>query len=52
VEGGNATFVEEPGKVDTVYVLPGIKFEDRSISMWGDGRLECEVEFNVGMPTI
>jgi RimJ/RimL family protein N-acetyltransferase len=36
VEGGKAASVEEPGKVDVVHVLPGMKFEDRSISMWGD----------------
>lgn len=37
IEGGSVTSVEQPGKVDVVYVLPGMKFEDRSISLWGEG---------------
>jgi RimJ/RimL family protein N-acetyltransferase len=39
VEGGNVRSAEEPGKVDVVYVLPGMKFtfdKDLTLSMWGD----------------
>jgi RimJ/RimL family protein N-acetyltransferase len=36
VEGGNVRSVEEPGKVDVVYVLPGTKFKALTLAMWGD----------------
>jgi RimJ/RimL family protein N-acetyltransferase len=36
VEGGNVRSAEEPGTVDVVYVLPGMKFKDLTLSMLGD----------------
>lgn len=42
VEGGSVRSKEEPGKVDVVYVLPGMKFtldSNQTLSMWGDDGL-------------
>jgi RimJ/RimL family protein N-acetyltransferase len=39
VEGGSVRSKEEPGKVDVVYVLPGMKLnleKDHTLSLWGD----------------
>jgi len=41
IEGGTVRSKEEPGKVDVVYILPGMKFpldKDLTISMYGDER--------------
>jgi RimJ/RimL family protein N-acetyltransferase len=36
VKGGSVRSAEEPGKTDVAYVLPGMKFKDLTLSMWGD----------------
>jgi RimJ/RimL family protein N-acetyltransferase len=39
VEAGNVRLAKDPGKVNVVYVLPGMKFtvdKDLTRSMWGD----------------
>lgn len=41
IEVGTVRSKEEPGKVDVVYILPGMKFpldKDLTISMYGDER--------------
>ena len=41
IEGGTVRLKEEQGKVDVVYILPGMKFpldKDLTISMYGDER--------------